>query len=148
MPFSLRPDMCYIFVQTAFPVFHEFDADGTIRINGLHWEGFPRLAWEAHSAAGYTTPPTYEVSECRTETANKRGGSEWESIKILLEGDGNSNKMSTASNTRLRLTTKVGQDHVDTGVPLDLGTNTHTLPTRERSGTPNLESTNQHPSDR
>jgi hypothetical protein len=47
----------------AFPVFHEFDADGTIRTNGLHWEGFPRLAWEALSTAGYTTPPTYEVFE-------------------------------------------------------------------------------------
>jgi hypothetical protein len=47
----------------AFPVFHEFDADGTIRTNGLHWEGFPRLAWEALSAAGYLTPPTYEVSK-------------------------------------------------------------------------------------
>jgi hypothetical protein len=35
----------------------------------------------------------------------KRGGSEWEPIKILLEGDGNSNKMNTASNTRLQLTT-------------------------------------------
>jgi hypothetical protein len=44
-------------------VFHEFDADGTIRTNGLHWEGFPRLAWEALSAAGYLTPPTYEVKE-------------------------------------------------------------------------------------
>jgi hypothetical protein len=55
--------MCYIFVQMAFPVFHEFDADGTIHTNGLHWEGFPRLAWEALSAAGYLTPPTYEVSE-------------------------------------------------------------------------------------
>jgi hypothetical protein len=55
--------MCYIFVQMAFPVFHEFDADSTIRTNGLHWEGFPRLAWEALSAAGYTTPLTYEVSE-------------------------------------------------------------------------------------
>jgi hypothetical protein len=51
------------FVQMAFPLFHEFDADGTIRTNGLHWEGFPRLAWEALSATGYTTPPTYEVSE-------------------------------------------------------------------------------------
>jgi hypothetical protein len=50
--------MCYIFVQMAFPVFHEFDADGTIRTNRLHWEGFPRLAWEALSAAGYLTPPT------------------------------------------------------------------------------------------
>jgi hypothetical protein len=47
----------------AFPVFHEFDADSTIHTNGLHWEGFPRLAWEALSVAGYTTPPTYEVSE-------------------------------------------------------------------------------------
>jgi hypothetical protein len=45
-----------------FPVFHEFDADGMIRTNRLHWEGFPRLGWEALSAAGYT-PPTYEVSE-------------------------------------------------------------------------------------
>jgi hypothetical protein len=33
------------------------------------------------------------------------GGSEWEPIKILLQGDRGSNKMSTASNTRLRLTT-------------------------------------------
>jgi hypothetical protein len=56
-------------------------------------------------------------------------GSEWEPIKILLEGDRNSNKMNTASNTRLRLATQVGQAHVATGVPLDLGTNTHTLPT-------------------
>jgi hypothetical protein len=54
----------------------------------------------------------------------REGESEWEPIKILLEGDGNSNKMRTASNTRLRLTTKVGQAHVATGVPLDLGTNT------------------------
>jgi hypothetical protein len=54
----------------------------------------------------------------------REGGSEWEPIKILLEGDGNSNKMNTASNTRLRLTTQVGQAHVATGVPLDLGTNT------------------------
>jgi hypothetical protein len=46
-----------------FLVFHEYDADGTIYTNGLHWEGFPRLACEALSAAGYTTPPTYEVFE-------------------------------------------------------------------------------------
>jgi hypothetical protein len=60
----------------------------------------------------------------RTDTTNQRGGSEWEPIKILLEGDGNSNKANTASNTRLRLTTQVGQAHVAIGVPLDLGTNT------------------------
>jgi hypothetical protein len=50
-------------------------------------------------------------------------GSEWEPIKNLLEGDGDSNKMNTASNTRLRLTTKVGQAHAATEVLLDLGTN-------------------------
>jgi hypothetical protein len=54
----------------------------------------------------------------------REGGSEWEPIKILLKGDGNSNKMNTASNTHLRLTTQIGQAHVATGVPLDLGTNT------------------------
>jgi hypothetical protein len=50
-------------------------------------------------------------------------GSEWEPIKILLEGDGDSNKMNTASNTRLRLTTQVDQAHATTAVILDLGTN-------------------------
>jgi hypothetical protein len=77
----------------------------------------------------------------------REGGSEWEPVKILLEGDGNSNKINTASNSHLSLTTHVGQAHVATGVPLDLGTNTQPS-TRERSGTPNLESTDQHRSDR
>jgi hypothetical protein len=31
----------------------------------------------------------------------REGGSEWVPIKILLEGDGNSNKINTGSNTRL-----------------------------------------------
>jgi hypothetical protein len=53
----------------------------------------------------------------------ERGG-EWEPIKILLEGDVDSNKTNEASNTRLRLTIQVGQAHVATGVTLDLGTNT------------------------
>jgi hypothetical protein len=53
----------------------------------------------------------------------REGGSEWEPIKNLLEGDGDSNKTNTTSNTRTRLTTHVGQAHVATGVPLDLGTN-------------------------
>jgi hypothetical protein len=78
----------------------------------------------------------------------REGGSEWEPIKILLDGDENSNKTNTTTNTRLRLTTQVGQAHVATGVPLDLGTNTHNLPTRERSGTANPESTDPHRSDR
>jgi hypothetical protein len=53
----------------------------------------------------------------------REGGSEWEPIKILLEGDESSNKMNTASNTGLQLTTQVGQAHAATGVLLDLGTN-------------------------
>jgi hypothetical protein len=53
----------------------------------------------------------------------ERRESEWEPIKILLERDGGSNKMNTASNTCLRLTTQVGQAHAATGVLLDLGTN-------------------------
>jgi hypothetical protein len=43
--------------------------------------------------------------------------------KNLLEGDEDSNKTNTASNTCLRLTTQVGQAHAATGVILDLGTN-------------------------
>jgi hypothetical protein len=43
--------------------------------------------------------------------------------KILLEGDGNSNKTNSASNTRLRLTTQVVQVHAATEVLLNLGTN-------------------------
>jgi hypothetical protein len=78
----------------------------------------------------------------------REGGSEWEPIKILLEGDGNSNKMNTASNTRLRLTTKVGLAHVATGVLLDLGTNTPPTDPRNAAENPNLESTDPHRSDR
>jgi hypothetical protein len=90
------------------------------------------------------TQPARSPADLQVEGPIRRtreGGSEWEPIKILLEVDGNSYNMNTASNTRLRLTTQVDQAHVATEVPLDLGTNTHTLPTRERSGTPNLEST-------
>jgi hypothetical protein len=65
----------------------------------------------------------------------ERGGSEWEPIKILPEGDGNSNKMNTASNTRLRLTTQVGQAHIATGVPLDLETNTQPSDSRTQRNT-------------
>jgi hypothetical protein len=50
-------------------------------------------------------------------------GSEWELIKILLEEEGGSNKTNMASNTRLRLTTQIGQVHVAIGVLLNLGTN-------------------------
>jgi hypothetical protein len=80
--------------------------------------------------AGSTVPAACHVIKSATVTSERpirrtrEGGSEWEPIKILLEGDGNSNKMNTAFDTRLRLTTQVGQAHIATGVPLDLGTNT------------------------
>jgi hypothetical protein len=38
----------------------------------------------------------------------REGGSEWEPIKILLEGDGNSNKMNTASNMRTMCGSRTG----------------------------------------
>jgi hypothetical protein len=67
--------------------------------------------------------------------------------KILVEGDGGSNKMNTASNTRLRHTTQVSQVHAATGVLLNLGTNFQPHKP-ECSGTSKLESTDQHRSDR
>jgi hypothetical protein len=45
----------------ALPPIYEIDADGTIRIDVLHWEGFPRILWETLSEVGYTTPPLYGV---------------------------------------------------------------------------------------
>jgi hypothetical protein len=40
----------------------EYGDDGTIRTDGLHWEGFPCLAWEALSATGVTvTMPLHPV---------------------------------------------------------------------------------------
>jgi hypothetical protein len=43
--------------------------------------------------------------------------------------------MNKASNTRLRLTTEVGQAHVATGVLLDLGTNTQPSDSRTQRNT-------------
>jgi hypothetical protein len=43
------------------PPIYEIDADGTIRTDALHWEGFPCILWETLSELGYTTPPLYEV---------------------------------------------------------------------------------------
>jgi hypothetical protein len=45
----------------AQPPIYEIDADGTIRTDALHWEGFPRILWETLSEVGYTTPLLYEV---------------------------------------------------------------------------------------
>jgi hypothetical protein len=71
---------------------------------------------------------------------DQRGGSEWEPTKNLLEGDGNSNKTNKASNTRLRLTTQVGQAHTATKVLLDLGTNKQTSEPKH----PNTHNGNLH----
>jgi hypothetical protein len=54
--------MCYIFCTHGCPRAPRVRCRSTICTNGLHWEGFPCLAWEALSATGYTTPPTYEVT--------------------------------------------------------------------------------------
>jgi hypothetical protein len=45
----------------AQPPIYEINADGTIRTDSLHWEGFPHILWETLSEVGYTTPPLYEV---------------------------------------------------------------------------------------
>jgi hypothetical protein len=92
----LRPDMCCIFCTN----------------------GFSRVPWVQR---WWHDPYEWIAEEPIRPT--KEGGSEWEPIKILLEGDRDSNKTNTASNTRLRLTTQVGQVHAATEVLLDLGTN-------------------------
>jgi hypothetical protein len=45
----------------ALPPVYEIDADGTIRTDALHWEGFPRILWETLSEVGYVMSPLYEV---------------------------------------------------------------------------------------
>jgi hypothetical protein len=99
--------------------------------------GVPRGLPLARSSCRMDFPgPTSSVGEGPIRrTREGGGGSEWEPIKILLEGDENSNKMNTASNTRLRLTTQVGQAHVATGVPLYIGTNTQPSDPRTQRNT-------------
>jgi hypothetical protein len=43
------------------PPIYEIDADGTIRTDALHWEGFLCILWETLSEVGYVTLPLYEV---------------------------------------------------------------------------------------
>jgi hypothetical protein len=65
----------------------------------------------------------------RTDYATREGGSEWEPIKILLEGDWNSSKMNplgrTPKITHSTLLPSVCQNHIATGVLLVLGTNSN-----------------------
>jgi hypothetical protein len=93
-----------------------------------------RRVWE-HWLGGRLLAVSILVGSEGPIRRTREGGSEWEPIKILLEGDGNSNKMNAATKTRLRLTTQVGQAHVATGVPLDLGTNTQPFGPRTQRDT-------------
>jgi hypothetical protein len=62
----------------------------------------------------------------KDRTGDRRGGSEWEPIKILLEGDVLSNKMNMAyQNTTPTRTTQICHDHIVTEVLLILGENNH-----------------------
>jgi hypothetical protein len=45
----------------AQPPIYEVDADGTIRTDARHGEGFHHILWETLSEVGYVTPPLYEV---------------------------------------------------------------------------------------
>jgi len=47
----------------AAPVFFEIGADGSVRTDGLHWEGFPLILWDALRSSGYTASPLYEGLE-------------------------------------------------------------------------------------
>jgi hypothetical protein len=67
---------------------------------------------------------------------NQRGGSEWETIKILLEGDRGSNKMNTASNTCLRLNYPSWPRPHSHWSPTVTRSQQPPSRTRERSGTP------------
>jgi hypothetical protein len=94
------------------------------------------LARQIHNARILPTGAATRPARLLTDRYGEpEGGSEWEPIKILLGGDGNSNKMNAASNTLLQLTTQVGQTHVATGVPLDLGTNTQPSDLRTQRNT-------------
>jgi hypothetical protein len=84
----------------------------------------------------------------RNSEPERGWGSEWELIKIILEGDGNSSKMNMASSTRLRLTTKIDQAHVAIGVPLDLETNTRPSDPRTQRNTKPRVYGEHHRSDR
>jgi hypothetical protein len=117
-------------------------------ISKLGERGLPFFKLLKHQEKFAWTPEADQALAEGPIRRTREGGSEWEPIKILLEGDGNSNKMNTASNTRLQLTTKVGQAHVATGVPLDLGTNTPPSDPRNAAEKPNLEPTDPHRSDR
>jgi hypothetical protein len=92
-------------------------------------------SWYLHTQERHVYHYCEIVYDWRTDTANQRGGEWMGADKILLEGDENSKKMNTASNTRLWLTTQVGQAHVATGVPLDLGTKTQPSDPRTQQNT-------------
>jgi hypothetical protein len=81
-----------------------------------------------HILARVNKDPNRLWYQLKDRLGDQRGGSEWEPIKILLEGDRNSKKMNslgrTPKVTRSALLPFVCQNHVATEVLLVLGTNT------------------------
>jgi hypothetical protein len=75
-------------VQMAFPMFHEYDADGTIRINGKHWEGFPCLAWEALSVQAWALRRSLLQGDrhCATTLGPRATGLTWASSTRVFMG--------------------------------------------------------------
>jgi hypothetical protein len=70
-----------------------------VAIDNMEWLVDPSV----HSYARWKDPKSLaQVLKDRNDE-RERGGSEWEPIKIILEGDRCSNKMNMTSNTRLRL---------------------------------------------
>jgi hypothetical protein len=67
-------------------------------------------------------------------------GSEWEPIKILLEGDSYSNKMNTTTKSRLRLNYPSWPRPRSHWSAIGPRKQQPSKPTRERSGTSNLSS--------
>jgi hypothetical protein len=78
----------------------------------------------------------------------REGGSEWEPIKILLEGDEKLQQDEHGFQHTSPTHYQGCQAHVATGVPLDLGTNTPPSNPRNAAEKLNLESTDPHRSDR
>jgi hypothetical protein len=103
-------------------IYHSQSNGATKRANGLFFLGIkkclydqkkgkwidelPKVIWSHNTtvlrAIGFTPfLLLLALKQLKDRYGEPEGGSEWEPIKILLEGDGGSNKMNTASNTRL-----------------------------------------------
>jgi hypothetical protein len=71
----------------------------------MHFANFQHIKDAKHVFQGakkFRTKYTHSTP-LKDRNGKPERGSEWEPIKILLEGDRGSNKMNTVSNTRLRV---------------------------------------------